>query len=102
MKKPFTDTIMVLIGGIKMTTSNFNLRGIPSEIMNILKKEAKRLHMSVNSLTLKLIEQSLGISHEKFIYHDLDHLAGSWSSEEEKIFNKETKFFEKIDKEMWK
>ena len=93
---------MVLTEGIKMTTSNFNLRGIPAEVMSILKKEAKRLHMSVNALTLKLIKQSLGISHEIFIHHDLDHLSGSWSSEEEKNFNKETKFFEKIDKEMWK
>ena len=84
-----------------MTTSNFNLRGIPSDVMDILKKEAKRLRMSVNALALKMIEQSLGLSHAKFVHHDLDHLAGSWSSEEEKIFNKDTKSFEKIDKEMW-
>ena len=70
--------------------------------MTTLKKEAKRLHMSVNALALRLIEQSLGLSYEKFIYHDLDHLAGSWSAEEEKRFNKDTKSFKKIDKEMWK
>jgi Trm5-related predicted tRNA methylase len=85
-----------------MAASNFNLRGIPSDIMNTLKKEAKRLHMSVNALALKMIEQGLGLSHERFVYHDLDHLAGSWSSEEEKAFKKDTKSFEKIDKEMWK
>lgn len=84
-----------------MAVSNFNLRGIPSDVMDTLKKEAKRLRMSVNALALKMIERSLGLSNEKFIHHDLDNLAGSWSSEEEKIFNKNTKSFEKIDKEMW-
>ena len=84
-----------------MATSNFNLRGIPSDVMDTLKKKAKKLRMSVNALALKMIEQSLGLSREKFIHHDLDHLAGSWSSEEEKIFNKSIKSFEKIDKEMW-
>ena len=84
-----------------MATSNFNLRGIPSDVMDTLKKEAKKLRMSVNALVLKLIDQSLGLSREKFIHHDLDYLAGSWSSEEEKIFRKNIKLFEKIDKEMW-
>ena len=92
---------MISLGGIKMTASNFNLRGIPSDVMDTLKKEAKRLHMSVNALALKLIERSLGFSREQFIYHDLDHLAAVWSSEEEEMFNKNTKSFEKIDKELW-
>jgi len=66
-----------------------------------LKREAKRLRMSVNALALKMIESGLGLSCEKIVYHDLDHLAGTWSSEEGKAFKKNTKSFEKIDKEMW-
>ena len=85
-----------------MTASNFNLRGIPSNVMEKLKKEAKRLHMSVNALALKMIEKSLGLSHEKFVNHDLDHLAGSWTSQEAETFNNDTKSFNKIDKEMWR
>ena len=45
-----------------MSASNFNLRGIPSEVMTLLKKEAKRLHISVNTLVLKIIESGLGLS----------------------------------------
>ena len=85
-----------------MSASNFNLRGIPSEIMALLKQEAKRLHMSVNALVLKMIERGLGFTQEKHIHRDLDHLAGSWSTEEEKTFNENTKSFEKIDKDLWK
>ena len=84
-----------------MTAFNFNLRGIPSEVMILLKQEAKRLRVSVNVLILKMIERSVGFTYEKPVYHDLDHLAGSWSSSEEKTFKENTKDFEKIDKALW-
>lgn len=85
-----------------MSASNFNLRGVPSEVMVLLKREAKRLHTSVNGLVLKMIEQGLGFSRPKSVYHDLDHLAGSWSVAEEKIFKEDIQLFEQIDKELWK
>lgn len=84
-----------------MSAFSFNLRGIPEEVMALLKKEAKRLRTSVNVLILKMIEKGLGFSYEKSSYHDLDHLAGSWSLSEEKSFEESTKHFEKIDKELW-
>jgi hypothetical protein len=37
----------------------------------------------------------------KYVSHDLDHLAGSWSAEEAKAFEENTKQFEKIDREFW-
>ena len=85
-----------------MSASNFNLRGIPSEIMVLLKREAKRLRTSVNVLILKMIEQGLGLSYDQRSHHDLDHLAGSWSAAEEKTFTENTQSFERIDKELWK
>jgi hypothetical protein len=84
-----------------MSASNFNLRGIPEEIMAHLKREAKRLHTSVNVLILQMIKRGLGFSQEKVVYHDLDHLAGSWSRKQEKDFKKSTRHFEKIDKGLW-
>ncbi len=84
-----------------VSASNFNLRGIPTEVMSLLKKEAKRLHMSVNAFALKMIEKGLGVNTERVIRHDLDDLSGSWSSEEEKAFKKNTEAFEKIDEELW-
>ncbi len=85
-----------------MSASNFNLRGIPAEVMNLLKREAKRLHTSVNALVLKMIERGLGFTCEKIAHHDLDHLANSWSHAEEKAFRENTQPFEQIDKELWK
>jgi hypothetical protein len=85
-----------------MSASNFNLRGIPAEVMTLLKREAKRLHTSVNALVLKMIERGLGFTCEKIAYQDLDHLANSWSPAEEKAFRENTQSFEQIDKELWK
>lgn len=93
---------MMVSKGVGMSASNFNLRNIPSEVMVLLKKEAKRLQTSVNTLVLKMIEQGLGLSYEKPIHHDLDHLAGSWTLKEEKEFKENTLPFEQIDKELWK
>lgn len=84
-----------------MSVSNFNLRGIPSDVMMLLKKEAKRLHISVNSLVLKMIESSLGLTYEKPMHHDLDHLSGSWSAKEAEEFKNNTLSFDQIDKELW-
>ena len=85
-----------------MSAFNFNLRGIPSEVMALLKREAKRLHTSVNALVLKMIERGLGFTREKVAYHDLDHLSGSWSALDEQVFKENTQSFEQIDKELWK
>lgn len=93
---------MVSIGGTNMSASNFNLRGIPLEVMALLKREAKRLHMSVNALALSIIERGLGVTRERPTHHDLDHLAGSWSSKEEEAFYENIKSFEKVDKDLWK
>ncbi len=84
-----------------MSAYNINLRGVPSEVMTFLKQEAKRMHTSVNALILKLIERGVGFTCEKPTFHDLDHLAGSWSASEEKTFKKNTQYFEKIDEELW-
>lgn len=85
-----------------MSTSNFNLRGVPSELMVLLKQEAKRLRVSVNALVLQMIERALGFTCERILYHDLDRLAGSWPLREEKVFQENTQPFEQIDKGLWK
>ncbi len=85
-----------------MSASNFNLRGIPQEVMNLLKREAKRLRISVNALVLKMIEQGLGFTRERHLHHDLDHLANSWTAADEKTLRENTRSFEEIDPEMWK
>ncbi len=84
-----------------MSAANFNLRGIPSEVMDLLKREAKRLRTSVNALILIMVERGLGFARARPTFHDLDHLAGGWSDDDLKVFEKNTKFFEQIDEDLW-
>jgi hypothetical protein len=87
-----------------MGATNFNLRGVTSEVMTTLKQEAEKQNISVNLLILKLIENGIGISHvmKRPTHHDLDKLAGTWSAKDVKEFEKNTKDFEKIDEDLWK
>lgn len=86
-----------------MPTPNFNLRNIAPEVMAMLKKEASRQNLSVNSLILQSIDHHLGVSQKakKAKYHDLDCLAGTWSDREKKAFDNNTRAFETIDEELW-
>lgn len=87
-----------------MKPSNFNLRGIPPQVMSGLKRQAKELKMSVNLLIIRSIEQgmSLGNKPKRAIHHDLDFLIGTWSTKECRNFDKKVNVFEKIDEELWK
>lgn len=85
-----------------MAASNFNLRGVSGEAMESLKREAERLHISVNTLMLQIIEKGVGVRSERRSYHELDHLAGTWSAKEMKLFEENTQIFEQIDEELWK
>ena len=86
-----------------MASANFNLRNIAPNVMALLKKEAAKQKVSVNSLILQTIEQALGVSRQtkKTTYHDLDSLAGTWNDKDKKAFEKNMKSFETIDMELW-
>jgi hypothetical protein len=87
---------------LHMPTSNFNLRNVPPDVMSLLRREATKQKLSINSLILQIIEQGLGIAHptKKAVFHDLDHLAGTWSNKDKKAFDDNIKSFENIDKEL--
>jgi hypothetical protein len=84
-----------------MTTSNFTIRGIPHEVMALLKEKAKENGISINLLILNLIDQRIGYGGQLTPYNDLDYLAGTWSEEEAAKFGKNIRCFETIDKELW-
>ena len=80
------------------------LRGIDDAVTGALKEKARREDTSVNTVLLKIIKESLGIEKKKrnVVYHDLDHLAGTWTAEDLTEFERATAAFDKIDEEMWK
>lgn len=81
------------------------IRGIDMEMDEKIKEKAQESRESINKMMLRLLKSALGIGEKKPtfpIYHDLDHLAGTWTKEDEEEFNANTKAFEKIDEELWK
>ena len=84
--------------------ATMTLRGIDDQTAQALKERASRDGVSVNAVTLRLLRETLGLEKRRrsVTYSDLDHLAGTWSREEEAEFNRNTAIFEQVDEELWK
>ncbi len=80
-----------------------SLRNIDAEMADALKKRAKREGRSINTTVLNLLREAVGLTKKKRtkVYHDLDNLAGTWSEEDKQLFKKTTKYFDRIDEEIW-
>jgi hypothetical protein len=79
------------------------IRGIDPELANKIKERAGKSGESINNMLLKLLKSSLGLGENNVFptYHDLDHLAGTWTKEDEKEFYENIQGLEKVDKELW-
>ena len=84
--------------------ATMTLRGIDEQTARALKDRAGRDGVSVNAVTLRLLRESLGLEKKRrsVTYSDLDHLAGTWSEEEEAEFKRNTAVFEQVDEDLWK
>jgi hypothetical protein len=81
-----------------------SLRGIDEELAENLKKTAKKTGTSLNKTVLEILRKSVGVNPKKreVVYYDLDDLAGTWTKEDGEQFERATKQFRAIDKDMWK
>lgn len=81
----------------------FSLRGIDEQVHRALKERAERSGISINALILDCIHKGLGIGGAKRNkYHDLDHLAGTWTDREKEEFLAAVRDFEAVDEGLWK
>ena len=86
-----------------MTT--LSVRGIYEQTTQLIKQEAKRRGISMNTLILELIRDGISSRFEVIhppTFNDLDHLAGTWTPEEAAEFIKTQQDFEKIDEKLWR
>jgi paraquat-inducible protein B len=85
--------------------NNLSIRGLDDKALAKLKKLAASEEASVNAVVLRLIEQGLGHKRAKPTpqrHDDLDALAGTWSKQDAKEFERVTAPFGKIETELWK
>lgn len=81
------------------------IRGVESNLYQILKMRAEQAGLSMNRFILSVLQESMGmtqINHIREIeYDDLDHLAGTWSQEEYEDFQTLFQAQRTIDSELW-
>ena len=81
------------------------LRGVDPELERRLREQARRKGESMNRTVLRLLRESTGVlpaKEEPIVYHDLDHLAGTWTKEEADEFDQALKEMRQVNPEEWK
>ncbi|MEM8860043.1 MAG: antitoxin [Chloroflexota bacterium] len=83
--------------------TQLTIRNIEKQLHSALKQEASRKNTSMNRLVVHILKEAMGLekTEMKRTYHDLDHLAGTWSEDEFKAFEKAMEPFDQIDEDMW-
>ena len=78
------------------------LRRVDDVTARTLKERARKEGLSVNSFLLQLVRDSLKIGKKKraVVYHDLEHLAGTWDMNDLAEFERNTAIFERIDEQL--
>jgi len=81
------------------------LRNLPPELGLFIRKQAKKKGLSLNKTVIDLLQQVTQKNERtkrRIIHDDLDALAGSWSKQEAKNFEKTLCAQRAIDTELWK
>jgi plasmid stability protein len=84
--------------------TQLTVRGIDETLHQEIKIHAKERGLSVNRYVVELLREATGQiepSGEIVVYHDLDHLAGTWSAEEADAFEQLLLEQRQVDEELW-
>lgn len=76
------------------------VRNVPQEVAAALDREKRRRGESLNQTVIELLTQGLGVGTTRS--NGLARLAGRWSEEEFKEFERAVAPFEEIDEELWR
>lgn len=81
------------------------IRGVDSKLHHDLKAEADRRGLSINRYVLSVLRTALGIDnrnqHTPIQYHDLDHLAGTWTEADVAEFERQLAAQRTLDEDLW-
>ena len=80
------------------------LRNIPEEVARRIREIADESGLSLNKAVIKLLRQGMetdGDASGPRRHHDLDALAGSWTMEDARAFEKDLNESRIVDEELW-
>lgn len=84
--------------------TQLTVRGIDESLHKEIKSQARQRGLSVNRYVVELLREATGqieSTHQPIIYHDLDHLAGTWSQEEAETFAQSLDEQRQVDEALW-
>jgi plasmid stability protein len=76
------------------------IRNVPPSLAKALEREKRRKGKSLNQTVIDLLGQGLGA--ESVRSNGLGRLAGGWSEDEFRDFERATAYFEAVDEELWR
>ncbi len=79
--------------------SQITIRKLPENLENQIRRLAQKNRSSLNKTIIELLAYALGSEDKK---RDLSGLAASWSEDEIKEFESNTRHLEQIDEDIWK
>jgi len=84
--------------------SSMSIRGLDEQVLMRLKQQAEQEGSSLNSLMLRLLQDTGSASQSGILkkFDDLDVLAGTWSAKEAQAFERNTAAFAEVDAALWK
>ncbi|MGB3713589.1 MAG: hypothetical protein WA996_04080 [Candidatus Promineifilaceae bacterium] len=81
------------------------IRGVEKGVHDSIKREADRRGMSMNRYLLQILRQAVGFgdgqTDQNWEFGDLDHLAGTWTSDEYERFERQLDSQRVINGELW-
>ncbi len=69
--------------GMKAKTVQYTVRNVPQSVDRALRRMSREKGKSLNAVVLEAVSTAAGIGAEPTVYHDLDHLIGSWIDDPE-------------------
>ena len=78
------------------------IRNVDTPLARALERERKKRAASLNETVLALLRQALGVdSANAPVSNGLHKLAGGWSADDLRAFERATRPFEQVDDELW-
>jgi plasmid stability protein len=77
------------------------IRNLPSEVADALEHEKRRRGKSLNQTTVELLSQALGVARQQERGNGLAALAGGWTEDQWRSFEKSVALTEQVDEELW-
>ena len=81
--------------------ANLVIRRVDPKLVAALKQTAAKAGLDLNAFVKSVLAGTARQRQGEVVYHDLDHLAGTWTRKDSEEFARAVAPLGKVDKEMW-